>query len=45
MITLNEGPGAGYTIEWKDYDDITVTDFSVDISGDGWVYIDNIKAT
>ena len=40
MIKLNEGPGAGYTIEWKDYDDITVTDFSVDISGDGWVYID-----
>lgn len=40
MIKLNEGPGAGYTIEWKDYDDVNVSDFSVYISGDGWVYID-----
>lgn len=39
-LTLNEGSGAGYTIEWKDYDDVTVSDFSVDISGDGYVYID-----
>ena len=44
MIKLNEGPGAGYTIEWEDYDDITVNSFSVDISGDGWVYID-VNAT
>ena len=39
MIKLNEGPGAGYTISWKDYDDVTVNSFSVNDDGSGWITI------